>query len=163
MSKYFLGIPATDVKTKSNVNPNDLHITLKYLDNKTDSELSMLIPKLSKIKDKDFTLVTDGYGRFNGKFPHLNIKENKRLFKLKEDVWKQVGPDNRSYKPHITLSYKNVKRLPNYRKSKINVNKYVLYKINENLQNNRFIPVKEFPLVKRNIFEKGIDWVRDLF
>jgi 2'-5' RNA ligase len=132
LAHYFLAVPLNkdcqqwlstwqdDLKQKLSYkiwpHPLDLHITLKFLGPVSKEDLDKLKESLKKQETMSPFFVTIGtLGTFgNPRKPRVlwaGVKESKQLSELKktaEDVCVSLGfkPENRPYRPHITLGKK---------------------------------------------------------
>jgi 2'-5' RNA ligase len=89
-----------------------MHLTLKFVGEVDKTTASELRHELDNIVHPDFTMTIAGIGYFpEGKKPKVvwaGIKENENLQELHQKVEGHceemgIAPENRSYKPHITL------------------------------------------------------------
>lgn len=107
------------------VEKNNLHITLKFLGEKTQSEIKEINNKLSSINIKKFKITFRGVSCFPSenyiRVVWIGVK-SKKLLKLCKEVHKLLG-EEKQFIPHITIA--RVKRRPTYLKEKIQNLKYV--------------------------------------
>jgi len=89
------------------VDPEQIHLTLKFLGEVPDEKLAQVQAALAPVAFAPVTLETTRLGSF----PHvlwLGVKLNKELAQLQQGVARAVRPftthDPRSYKPHLTLA-----------------------------------------------------------
>lgn len=94
--------------------PNNLHLTLKFLGDTKESLIPDISDKLQKISDNlsGFTVKIAGAGVFkNLRDPRiiwLGIQENNTLFRLKNVIEKDLDslgfqPETRNFSPHLTI------------------------------------------------------------
>lgn len=134
--------------------PEQMHLTLKFLGEKNKSFTKKLQKRLATIAHPSFTLSIDGIGSFpEGKSPKVvwaGISKNELLVQLQKKVevcCQEMGiaPEKRAYKPHITLT-----------RVKGSAKQEVESFINQNKEFNMAdIPVNEFVLYESKLDAEG--------
>ncbi len=97
-------LPLTSLRL---VDPEQLHLTLKFLGEVPEEKVHKVVAELEKINFSPVKLETTRMGTF----PHvlwLGVRLTKELAQLQQGVARAVRPftthDPRSYKPHLTLA-----------------------------------------------------------
>lgn len=94
-------------------NPEQYHLTLRFLGDVTLKEKEQVCNRLGTIRQEAFEMDVDGFGFFpNARRPRViwaGVVPNPELMRLQEkveDVCRDVGfeAENRSYVPHITIA-----------------------------------------------------------
>ncbi|MFA5020275.1 MAG: RNA 2',3'-cyclic phosphodiesterase [Candidatus Pacearchaeota archaeon] len=89
--------------------PNDLHLTLKFMGDIADDKLKLIKEKLSNLKFKEFEAETDILGVFNERFIRIiwiSLK-SKELFELQKDIDEILAhdfPKEPRFMAHITIA-----------------------------------------------------------
>jgi len=95
------------------VHKDQLHITLLYLGNLHDRAINEVVQSLADVNHEPFDFQVNGAGCFpdknHPKVIYAAVSEKSGLMKLRNKIVQQAGkfcdkPDNRKYKPHITLA-----------------------------------------------------------
>ena len=115
------------------VEPNNIHITLKFFGETEESRIAEIIERLNMVaaKHKPFKFYIKGAGVFGSSYdPRViwfGIKENKELQNLSTDVlnsMEKIGwaKDRQNFVPHLTMG--RIKHIADKTKLKELVNKY---------------------------------------
>jgi len=160
---YFIAIVPSSQATEavpSFRDPRELHITVSFLGNKTESEIESIKLKLYELTKgtTEFSLQSSGYSSFNGHAPHLSFKTNERALALYDKVMSSIGTASAftEYKPHMTVGSDFV---PSGAPVEVEVRSVVLYKIEQG----RYVPVAQFPLQSEGIIDKIKSFFSGLF
>lgn len=94
------------------IEPDAMHITLRFVGDVSDHTASELDSALSAIHARSFTLQLHGAGSFGGKKPrvlYVGVEGNDRLARLQaanEMACQRIGlaPEGRKFAPHVTLA-----------------------------------------------------------
>ncbi|MEM0118084.1 MAG: RNA 2',3'-cyclic phosphodiesterase [Conexivisphaerales archaeon] len=111
MAEYEKEIQRTGADVKL-VNPELLHITLKFIGEVSDSMAETIAASLKKVEAKAFTIEFDRVGAFPS-LGRINVvwagssgevAELETLGRRVNEVTKGIGEEQRSFVPHITLA-----------------------------------------------------------
>lgn len=154
-STYFIGIVPTSEATQeisSFRNPSELHMTLAYLGPKTPTDVELVKQQLYNLTktQKMVKVESGGYNTFDGKYPHLSIKDNSSLNNLYDSVNTLFDiKTTRAFKPHITVNTQN-NFLPTGRDIEFDAKQIVLF---ESTGGN-YKPIAAFPLQDLTLADK---------
>ena len=94
------------------IDPENYHITLRFMGDIPDMVASELAERLADVKVRPFDIRMKGLGFFGGNQPHTlyasveDSPELRRLHSAHERVCQTIGlaPDGRRFTPHVTLA-----------------------------------------------------------
>lgn len=94
------------------VDPDNLHVTLAFLDDQPEDALEALHEELSLLQMPAFDLSLRGVGCFGGEVPRLiyaDVEETESLTRLHRDVGRAIRRagmvmKKRKFHPHVTLA-----------------------------------------------------------
>ena len=108
-----------ELKGWKKVRNHQIHLTLAFLGECTDEQLSIIHQELSKIKFEAFTVTIQGLSAFpNEKFPRViwaGIEPEPELMQLQAKVYNRLQDyintkNSHTYIPHLTLARKKSRR-----------------------------------------------------
>ena len=144
-------IDATINKIKF-VNPNQIHLTLKFLGEVQPNNLEEIKNNLKKITLKPFSVVLDKIGVFPSesyiRVIWIGLKPEEPILELQRNIdeeLKKLFKKEKDYKPHLTLA----------RVKFINNKKEFIEKIKNISIENKKIYVNKFKLIKSTLTQKG--------
>lgn len=101
-------------------NPDQLHITLRFLGDLEDERLDELVDALAQIEHQPFALSLRGVGQFlNGRSPHtlwVGVDGGEPLLSLRRKIEKTalgfgIEPERQRFSPHLSIAkLRNVDR-----------------------------------------------------
>lgn len=99
----------TDIPGAKWVKEDNLHITLNFLGDVRDNQLSRLTNALSLVQFNPFKVRLSGAGFFKKGTLWIGIKKSEELSKLHNELKEiitlcGIEQDNRKYKPHLTVA-----------------------------------------------------------
>ena len=92
--------------------PDQLHITLKFIGEVDESLVPKIISSLSQIRSKPITLKFDGVGGFPSlnrpRVIYVNVEDNPEIQYLQANVERSLAflnrRDNKAFHPHVTVA-----------------------------------------------------------
>ena len=131
---YFIGVDASPIAEQMNIqrNPEDLHMTVAYLGNKSEEDIERIkgFLKGQAERNHSFTTKAPFYARFAERYPHLGVEKNKQLSALQKPFsqYDNMSDIGRSYTPHITIGNpQDVPVLPDDQNITLPVDNLTLY------------------------------------
>ena len=128
---YFVGVDASPIAEQMNIqrNPEDLHMTVAYLGNKSEEDIERIkgFLKGQAERNHSFTTKAPFYARFAERYPHLGVEKNKQLDALQKP-FSQFDNVDRPFVPHITIgNHDQVPVLPDDQNITLPVDNLTLY------------------------------------
>lgn len=167
---YFIGVDTSNLSDQLsfNRNPEDLHMTLAYLGDKSPEEIERIKQYLKGIAERNYSFTTNApfYAWFDKRrYPHVGVEKDKKLKKLQKALSiYNVRPG--SFIPHITIGTANdIQLLPDNQNITVPINNITLYKTVDNSSIGQFNPalqqryekVERFDLKSPTLIQKILE------